>query len=640
MSGTATSFVAAAVLFAVWPAVVLRGELARRYATVDLSTSLLAVLLFFNGAQLALQEERWWLAIFVVVKVAQLSIFLARSPDEAGASTPRALGVFAALFFLSLVPHMLQSPIDGDETYYTLLTDSLVHDHDLDLRNQYAESTRLIGRPVAAQFGDPIGAHGELYSRHEPFLSMLLIPGYASFGIGGAAATVAVFGGLLIFSLLSLVREEVPSFKAALLLPFIAGPPVLYYATRIWPEVPAAFCFSQALRHRSLRNPFRFGIYLVLLSALKLRFALIAVPLLLIVALSSRRDWKRIVIVGLLLLLPFAALLLFDPGVFSVRPLDAVSAPELAGAWRGALGLLVDAQAGLLFQAPLLFAGLLLAFSRRPSRGLAVGFGASVLYLLFLFPRSEWHGGWSPPLRYIVVFMPLFALGAAVLLQRLRLPARAIFGVATAALAVHGIAEPAHLFHIANGESELGEVLSAQSQTDFSRLLPSLIRPNAAVVAYALIMVAVVAFLVLAQRRTDESRFPAVLVPALISLLLLGMLTVGKSPGSLVQLEDAHVRHTGGRLYPEYFTVARFRFQGGWTFTPGDQATFLIRPGQGRLRYFAVTGAVMTLDGTKLSLSPSPNGKWKTLEVSLPDRHDHVLQAVAGEVTVDRIEHE
>ena len=50
--------------------------------------------------------------------------------------------------------------------------------------------------------------------------------------------------------------------------------------------------------------------------------------------------------------------------------------------------------------------------------GFRLGMSASLLYILYLIPRSEWHGGWSPPLRYIVVLMPILALGAAVMWER------------------------------------------------------------------------------------------------------------------------------------------------------------------------------------------------------------------------------
>src|SRR4051812_32464759 len=91
--------------------------------------------------------------------------------------------LLAFLVYLALIPAMTREPIDGDEPYYVLVTDSIVHDHDLDLRNQYRDAERLVKRPLQPQPGDPVGKNGEQYSRHEPFLPLLMAPGYALAGL-------------------------------------------------------------------------------------------------------------------------------------------------------------------------------------------------------------------------------------------------------------------------------------------------------------------------------------------------------------------------------------------------------------------------------------------------------------------------
>src|SRR5207245_4791148 len=85
-----------------------------------------------------------------------------------------------------------------------------------------------------------------------------------------------------------------------------------------------------------------------------------------------------------------------------------------AAALRRFFGLLVDGAAGILFQAPIYAFGLLAAARWRSTPGaFRLGLSASALYLLYLVPRAEWHGGWSPPLRYIVFLTPILALGVA-----------------------------------------------------------------------------------------------------------------------------------------------------------------------------------------------------------------------------------
>src|SRR5438874_5947783 len=86
-----------------------------------------------------------------------------------------------------------------------------------------------------------------------------------------------------------------------------------------------------------------------------------------------------------------------------------------------------------------------------------LGISASVIYLLYLVPRLEWHGGWSPPLRYIVVFMPILGLGVAAMWQRVTAGAVVAPTVWTIALGAAGLAYPGRLFHVENGEDVIGE---------------------------------------------------------------------------------------------------------------------------------------------------------------------------------------
>src|SRR5437870_4685144 len=105
-----------------------------------------------------------------------------------------------------------------------------------------------------------------------------------------------------------------------------------------------------------------------------------------------------------------------------------------------------------------------------------LGMSSSALYIFTLIPRAEWHGGWSPPLRYIVVFMPFLALGIAAMWQRIAAGPIAVVTAWSVALVAHGMAYPFRLFHIENGENLVGERLSAIWHSDFSRLFPSYIR--------------------------------------------------------------------------------------------------------------------------------------------------------------------
>ncbi|MBW3670595.1 MAG: hypothetical protein KY432_02855, partial [Acidobacteria bacterium] len=126
--------------------------------------------------------------VFVIRVLMFVGLVLAADHSTLKWSTKRA-GIASAVVYLLLVPHVLQVPIDGDEPYFLLVTESIVQDWDLDLANQYEtlETSATRRLDLEPQPGDPVGEHGRIYSRHEPFLSVLLIPGYLIGGLYGAA---------------------------------------------------------------------------------------------------------------------------------------------------------------------------------------------------------------------------------------------------------------------------------------------------------------------------------------------------------------------------------------------------------------------------------------------------------------------
>ena len=628
------------VLMAIFPYALLRGRARNLYAAVDAATYAALAAIWFASPILGVAiDVSLAFAFLLVIKIAFFTIVLAASPEGVG---PNAAAVFAGAIYLLLIPHVLQWPIDGDEPFYLLVTESIVRDVDLDLVNQYANLDRSsVGRPdLQPQPGDPVGLHGEQYSRHEPFLSILLLPGFLIAGLHGAVVTLAIFGALFIRSFLLFLEEEGISARTrALLFPLVAfGPPVLFYATRIWPEVPAAFFLTEALRAIRADRRGSLAGALLALSLLKLRFIPIAVTLL-VLDFLRRRDRKTMVWIAMLLLIPLAIVAMISGNALNVHGLGELMPGHPLKYLRGLFGLLLDAQTGLLFQAPLWFAGLFAVIRwRELPRAIRLGALSSLPYLVLLFPRDEWHGGWSPALRYLVVFAPLFGFGAAFVLERVRGSVVALIGIGTGALVVHGVAFPWRLFHIANGESVAGEWLSTAYRADFSRLFPSFIRPNrAAIVASILMILAMTAAFVL--WRHAKMRPASHLLVGALAIMVGGGWVIARTPGSSVELEDAHVVQEGGTLYPHLWTVARFRFRGGWTLNEGEGVSFRMRGGPSRVRYQAATDARIDIDGREFAL-PATGGGWAEAAVEIPSSDRVRLRCVGGEVTLDRIVHE
>jgi hypothetical protein len=276
---------------------------------------------------------------------------------------------------------------------------------------------------------------------------------------------------------------------------------------------------------------------------------------------------------------------------------------------------------------------------------------ASLLYVVYLIPRSEWHGGWSPPLRYIVVLMPILALGAATLWERIG-SARAVITAWTMMLVIHGAAFPWRLFHIATGENFIGETLSTTWHSDFSRLMPSFIRPNFAATVGSVALVLAIAVItistVILSRRSrvaaggaakDGRRMTGVPTPLVFALLLFAAFTYGRQPANRIEFEDAHVMHTGGELFPKEWTVSRFLYQGGWMVHAGDSLSFLARSGPSTLRYQSQTGATIELGGRAFVLAPTAAAYgYSHIDVSMTGRT--ILRCLDGSANLDWMRHD
>lgn len=632
-------FATLALVVALAPPLLLRSS-RQKWALAEAGYWSAALFSYASVAVLEIRIDPGLLFSLLFVSRTLLFLWLVTSVDETALrwSAKRA-AIATGIVYLLLVPHILQWPLDGDEPFFLLITESILRDGDLDLANQYQTlEESAVGRlDLQPQFGDPVGEGGEQYSRHAPLLPVLLIPGNLAGGAYGAVATIALLGALLVFSILRLLEEEgFARVSRSFVWPAVAlAPPLLFYATRLWTEVPAALCFSEALRAARSRRWWRMTLFLVLLSLLKLRFGLIAAGLIVVLAIRERPGLKKIAAAALMLTIPIGVVWLSTGEVIGVyQPFELLPGAPLASI-TGLAGILLDAQTGLLFQAPLWLLGLLAFFRRGTRPALLTTAGLAVVpYVILLIPRAEWHGGWSPPLRYLVVLAPLFALGLASVAKHLPRVVIAVAGAWSAGLVIHGIAYPWRLFRIADGESVVGAMLSRHYGADFSRLLPSLIRPNAAAVVWTLLLVILVVMLVRGRRRIR-----AATVAALFSVAIAAAVALATTPGRIVHLEDAHVTRHGGELFPHEWTVARFRFEGGWTLREGEAVSFRIRPGPVTIHYESAEGATIALGERELELSPTRG--WGSVRADVPPSRERVvLKVLEGTATFDRIAHE
>lgn len=528
----------------------------------------------------------------------------------------------ALFFFLPLAVYLAILPWsarhrqpDGDEPYYLLVTHSLAYDLDADLTDNYARGDwrHFMDRPIEPQPGDPVGPGGERYSRHNELLPMMLVPAYLLAGKLGALATMAAFTAALAWMTLRLAGRYLPDLPGESLAAWAVvafTPPLLLYSYQVWVEVPAALLAAVALdrildldgrRSWGWKEWLGIGLPVLLLPLVKIRFVLVAAPLLAMGWWYAGRPRRQILILGLLFGATAAGILVYNQTLYS-NPLKIHTWEEvdphrytLLDYARGGLGFLWDSAFGLFGCSPvwmLLLPAVVLLLTRR--NRLLVHLAALALpYLVIVAPRNEWYGGWSPPFRYALIALPLLGLGLAPLLAlRLRPGARALLaalGVLTLVLTIVWIAVPGWTYNFADGRTYALDRLSERLGTDVTRLFPSSARPRAATWIWPPVSLVLVNLLWwLPARRTSHPASTAGTALTGIAFLLVATaalpLAAARLPTRIVELEDPHVWKSGGHIHPEPWVVERTRHRGGWVLRVTEQLKVPVEPGGRRVR--------------------------------------------------------
>ena len=531
---------------------------------------------------------------------------------------------------------------DGDEPYYLLLAHSLAYDLDTDLADEYeaGESLRFMARRIEPQPGDPRGPGGQVYSRHDALLPAVLALPYRLGGRTGALVAMAALAAALAWATLALARRAFPARPAEGLLAYgvvAFAPPLLTYAHQVWVEVPAALAAAVALE-RTLAltgtpegapvSPSADGagpgaggaalavrwlplaLALAALPLLKIRFTLVAAPLVLLLLLRALRGGPRSRLLGAgaaaILAATVAAVLASNWARYG-NPLKIHAWSELAlGSFspdsyaRGLLGLFWDAAFGLFFFSPVwLLAVPGIVQLARSRRALAGGLALVALpYLAVTAPRTEWYGGWSPPFRYGMVLLPILALTLVPLLgQRRRPGARtllALLGLATAALTLVWLAVPGLTYDLADGRTRLLDALSASLGADAARLFPSYVRPRLASWIWppATAAGAILLWWWPTRRRPRRPPVRPAAAVAAGTLMLLGLAAVPLlargAPSGVVELEDPWIDHRGGHLQPGTWVVARTLHRQGWVIRPFEEVRVPLVPGGDRVELVLV----------------------------------------------------
>jgi hypothetical protein len=337
----------------------------------------------------------------------------------------------------------------GDEPHYLLVSESLVRDGDVDLKNDYLQ--RRYHEFYAGHIDPHVNtsiftaASRHWYSMHGVGLPVVLAPAYAADGAHAATVEMAAVAAVLILLTFLWARRFTGDVRSAAIATTALGfsPSFLGLEGRVFPDLPVAALLLGCLL--LLELPERRSGHLLLLGAL--------------VGVSWWFHFKNGLAFGTIAAIAFVQISRSSTGRERIRRLLLLSAPVVVSAvgyeasnldWydslsptrmvlpgnhlfalneaRGLAAVSFDAGRGLFTNSPALlviFAGLpiWLRLFRGPFLRLALVVGPTI-FLQATF--SDWSGAFAPPARYALDFVPAAIPAIALLLREARTAVRLV----------------------------------------------------------------------------------------------------------------------------------------------------------------------------------------------------------------------
>ena len=218
---------------------------------------------YFEGTLLLSHSTGYWLLLPALIGVYHLKVrihgqflpFSRRHMPKTLFTSPPSWRLKIAVFLISLLVYAGfgirfegKLGFGGDEPHYLLITHSILHDHELAIRDNYRN------RDYKAFFQGELDVHvsiardGTRYSIHPIGMPILMIPAYALYGHKGAIFCMNMLGALLALVLFLIAFSHTQNIRLSLLLWALVSftPPLLLYASQLYPEIPAALFLAAA----------------------------------------------------------------------------------------------------------------------------------------------------------------------------------------------------------------------------------------------------------------------------------------------------------------------------------------------------------------------------------------------------------
>jgi hypothetical protein len=359
------------------------------------------------------------------------------------------LAATALATYLIVLPYdRTVAPTASDEPHYLLITQSLLYDHDLDLRNDYDGDRYLDFYPTRLPDIHGIIVGSAIYPIRDLGLPIVSVLPYALGGRTGVLVLMCLAGALLVLQLFLLLREIEIDRRVALLAVAVTGltHPVLTYTTQIYPELLVALGLVTAARllwagtSSSARDLALASLVVGTMPWLSTRAWFVAIGTGIVLAAAALLGPGRVRRMPAAAV-PFAVLVLalcyvnwrmfglFIPsaGYYLIRDQQQVLAyaPQV-----GALGLLFDRDFGLVPRSPvylLAFVGAIPLFRLARGAGrweVAALFFAWLLSFVYVANIAYWWADGSPPSRYLLSTIPFLVVAVACGIETIERAAR------------------------------------------------------------------------------------------------------------------------------------------------------------------------------------------------------------------------
>ncbi|HPQ39320.1 MAG TPA: hypothetical protein PLV45_03005, partial [bacterium] len=513
-----------------------------------------AILLPISGGRNLLTfSTGMWIVTGLLIR----SVFMTRCLVRYMTSNPAgpAALLTGILVFLLILPlagwRLTARPLDGDEPYYLLQSYSMLHDHDLDLKNNYldGDSLSFVPRKLQPQQFDDY-ENGRLLSRHPPLMSLVLIPGFAVAGNHGAIVTIliltALLGSLMVVVLKNFCLPYSTAIMVAVLICLTA--PVILYSTAIFTETAGAVlgmaAVAVALKLADRRKLPYAATALVLAGAfaLKPRFAILTLPPI-IAGIAFRYGFSRrlvriISFLGLMVISVAAMNLVLYGNPLVRHSLEDLPAFSFTRLFRGTVGLFWDPQYGAFPLNPLMFLavpGAIILLRRASASRRTIWLSSWIPYFCSVAIMAELSGGICPRGRFNVAWLPLFGIAAAFALHAAFQSAKrwCVFPAVISSVTITGLLLLRNDWQIVYPGSvdHMISKLSLTLNRDILSVLPGFDRVNSQLYATGgmLAFLTVMAGLIplLSPRWLRRIRLPDVTGSVLVILCLMSVLVAG-----------------------------------------------------------------------------------------------------------------